>query len=164
MKKKIILIAFLFLLAVIIYRLTTAGVTLGVAEVCPDSGEWTKIDSDDMTLHPVDGAIEYCYKDGDGRFYSDTPKDWKYNDEDEVVMKCRKKGLSHWSYRLGQVTPTPTVEVTPTDVPSPTPTVTPTITPTITPTATPTPKPTDKPEERWEEIRKIEGEVFGAQK
>ena len=68
--------------------------------VCPDSDHegWQKVDSNDLSTHPVDGATEYCYKDGDGFFFSDSPLDHTLNDDDEPVMEGRSKGLSHWSY------------------------------------------------------------------
>jgi hypothetical protein len=113
-------------------------------ETCPDNNGWVKINSNDMSLYPVEGAVEYCFKAGSdqsqgcvgGLFY-----EWPLPED-----AC---GLSHWSYKLGDPTPTPTDAVpTPTDaVPTPTSTdePTPTNTPTITPTpwpGTPTPFPT----------------------
>ena len=103
---------------------------------CPEGDGWTKIDSNDLSTYPVEGAVDYCFKFGSpssegctGGISSVWPPD--------VENYC---GLSHWSYLLGTPTLTPTPRVSPT--PTPTPQVTPTPTPTINPSPTPTPHPT----------------------
>ena len=157
--------------ALILYLLFF-GLVSGQQETCPDGNGWTKIDSGDLTLYPVDGVTEYCFKYGsvdsqgcEGGISPVWPPvtDGKYCD------------LSHWSYFTrtdptatpsGTLTPTsrptatPSATLTPTSIPSGTPT------PTLIPTSTPTPGPTDTPvsDEVWEEIREIEGEVYGPQK
>ena len=115
---------------------------------CPHTGDWTKIDSADMTLYPVDGAVEYCFKAGN--FLTDSIPEGGFGQagacNQQNIQGC---GLSHWSYKLGAA-PTPTPDPTPTDVqptptdvqttPSPTPTTEPT--PTDIPDNDPTPTPT----------------------
>ena len=123
---------------------------------CPQDDGWTKIDSDDLSLYPVDGATDYCFKAGSddsqgctgGLF--DTIPDGGFGNNGYC-------SLSHWSYRLGEPTSVPTTPApTPTDTPEPTPTPTdepqPTPTPTdegcggeCDPTEVPTPTPTDPP-------------------
>jgi len=123
-------------------------------ETCPQDGGWTKIDSDDLSLYPVDGATDYCFKFGsnnsrgcDGGLSSTWPPD-----PEDFPNPC---GLSHWSYFVEEKDE-PTATPTPTDAPQPTPTPTdegqPTPTPTdedcggeCDPTEVPTPTPTDTP-------------------
>ncbi|KKM07671.1 hypothetical protein LCGC14_1731590 [marine sediment metagenome] len=110
-------------------------------DTCPDGGDWTKIDSDDLSLYPVAGAVEYCFKAGSSQ--SQGCEGGIFNSWPQPEGTC---GLSHWSYRLGDPTATP--DPTPTDVPSTaTPTdVPPTATPTEgPPTSTPDPTPEDTP-------------------
>jgi hypothetical protein len=69
--------------------------------VCPNDNGWTKIDSDDLSLYPVEGATEYCFKAGpyvinyipDGGFGQEGPC------KEDAVQNC---GLSHWSYFLNE--------------------------------------------------------------
>lgn len=143
-------------------------------ETCPQDGGWTKIDSGDLSLYEVDGATMYCFKAGN--WISDTYPDGGFGQDGSCNNGIQYCDLSHWSYYIPWVSPTNTP--TPTDIPTSTPTprvtTTPTATPsaTLTPTATSTPTPTDKPKENndssttvsndtWEEIREVEGEVFG---
>lgn len=102
---------------------------------CPSGDGWTKIDSSDLSLYPVAGADDYCFKFGsvnsqgcDGGVSDIWPPP-----ADQFPKPC---GLSHWSYHMP--------EATATDTPEP-PTATPTNTeepPTATPTNTPGPSPT----------------------
>jgi len=122
-------------------------------ETCPDGGEWTKIDSDDLSSYPVDGAVEYCFKASN--YLLDEIPDGGFGQEgactEEHPERC---GLSHWSYRLGEQEPTPTDIPTPTETPTPTREVTPTASPTASLTPTSTPTPTDKPQEDKKEDNK----------
>jgi hypothetical protein len=106
------------------------GLVLAGEEVCPDSGGWIKIDSSDLSLYPVDGAVEYCFKAGSSQ--SQGCEGGIFDSWPQPEGTC---GLSHWSYLLGDPTATPT-DVPPTATPDPTPTDVP-------PTATPDPTPTD---------------------
>ena len=152
-----------YLFAVVILVGAGAGVMFNAAyangqSTCPQDDGWTKIDSDDLSLYPVDGATDYCFKFGsdnsrgcDGGLSSTWPPD-----PEEFPNPC---GLSHWSYFVEESDdPTATLEPTPTptDTPEPTPTPTdepqPTPTPTdedcggeCDPTEVPTPTPTDPP-------------------
>lgn len=122
--------AILILAFVVVPSFVLAG-----EEVCPDGGGWIKIDSSDLSLYPVDGAVEYCFKAGSSQ--SQGCEGGIFDSWPQPEGTC---GLSHWSYRLGDPTATPTdvpPTATPTDVP---PTATPTDVP---PTATPDPTPTD---------------------
>ena len=129
----------------------SAGINFVVSEpTCPDGGEWTKINSNDLSLYPVDGAVEYCFKAGSsnsqgcvGGLFDEWPPD--------VENYC---GLSHWAYRIGDPTETPEL---PTNTPElPTATNTPEDTPTSTatftqePSATPTEDPYETPTETME--------------
>ena len=141
-------------------------------DTCPHTGGWTKIESDDLSSYPVDGATQYCFKYGsdnaqgcEGGMSSVWPPqtDGKY---------C---GLSHWSYFMPtsvSMSPTPTV-IDASGVPTMTmtPTVTMTLTPTVTamPTATVTPSVTPTPQETvseqtWSSIRAQEGQTYGPSK
>lgn len=121
----------LFVFSVFLIEQTVA------VDTCPQDYPWTKIDSDDLSSYPVDGAVEYCFKYGspnsqgcDGGISSVWPP--------STEKYC---GLSHWSYRVAEPTPTPE----PTTEPTPEPTITPTITPEPTISPTPTTKPTSNP-------------------
>ena len=113
-------------------------------ETCPEGNGWTKINSGDLSLFPVDGATQYCFKAGQfivneipsGGFGQSGPCN------QQAVQQC---DLSHWSYFIPTTTPTPTPTATPTPTPTATPTPTPTTTPTSSPTATPTPTPDNEP-------------------
>ena len=53
------------IIAVVVILAIVSGVMVAQAEpVCSDGGGWTKIDSNDLSLYPVDGAVEYCFKAG----------------------------------------------------------------------------------------------------
>lgn len=63
---------------------------------CPDGNGWTKIDSNDLSSYPVDGATAYCFKAGSsnsqgciGGLFDSIPSGG-FNQP-----YC---GLSHWSY------------------------------------------------------------------
>ena len=108
-------------------------------ETCPQTGGWVKIDSDDLSLYPVDGAIEYCFKAGSdnsqgciGGLFSSWP---------QPEGTC---ALSHWSYRLEEGPPECEEDnCEPTEEPTPSPTELPyTPTPTDVPTDEPQPTPT----------------------
>ena len=126
----------------ILALLIVPGLVLADEEVCPDSGGWTKIDSSDLSLYPVTGAVEYCFKAGSSQ--SQGCEGGIFDSWPQPEGTC---GLSHWSYRLGDPTATP--DPTPTDVPpTATPDPTPEDTPTETkPTVTPDPTPEDTPTE-----------------
>src|SRR3990167_2628175 len=94
-----------YLFAAVVLVGAGAGIMFNAAyangqETCPGGGGWTKIDSDDLSLYPVDGAVEYCFKAGSnnsqgciGGLFDSIP-DGGFNHP-----YC---GLSHWSYRLGE--------------------------------------------------------------
>lgn len=145
MKKLIILIT----IAVVLFLLwiTTA---FARQETCPDGGLWVKIDSGDLSLYPVSNAVEYCFKAGN--FLDDEIPEGGFGQDGSCKNGIAYCELSHWSYKIGEITPTPTIEPTPEPTKSPTPSVSPTPTtitptptdevsptPTITPTTTPTP-------------------------
>lgn len=164
----LILIYWLFLLS---FFFLLRSVRATNPNTCPQDGGWTKIDSDDLSTYPVDGATSYCFKYGSSNSrgceggLSDV---WPPNTDEKYC------GLSHWSYYISEVTPTPTPtpEVTPTETPTPTvdpsptptekpeyePSVTPTTAPSATPTQEPTPAPTDDPgeilgiQDQWETV------------
>jgi hypothetical protein len=148
------------LLGVLMVALTVGNpVNKVIADTtCSDSHGWTKIDSNDISGYPVDGATDYCFKAGsdrskgcDGGIFTFWP------------LPDGACGLSHWAYFIPSgspsPSPTPTNEPSPTETPKPTPTdqpngdSTPTPTPTDkpgggtnpTPTEQPTPSPTDEP-------------------
>jgi hypothetical protein len=116
--------------------------TAFASETCPHTGGWTKIDSGDLSLYPVDGADGYCFKAGTETYSS------------KEAWEASGKDLSHWSYHMPDPTQPPPPIATPTDVPptetptDPPPTETPTEpppTPTDCPECDPTPTPTDPP-------------------
>jgi len=95
--KKYFVLALVAILALILVATASAnGATTcpeGPANVGGEDGVWTKIDSDDLSLHPVDGATYYCFKLGteksegcEGGVFRELPIGDEY---------C---GLSHWSY------------------------------------------------------------------
>ncbi len=131
-------------LAILIISLILAFIILSpliraAQSTCPQDGGWTKIDSDDLSLYPVTGATQYCFKAGSdnsqgctGGIFTSWP---------QPAGTC---GLSHWSYFIPQITPTPEItpgdaDVTPTvDIPSPSITNSPTVEPTrVQPTSVP---------------------------
>lgn len=140
---------------------------LARTDTCPDSGGWTKIDSDDLSSYPVDGATDYCFKYGSPNSQGcigGLSRVWP------PVIDGKYCGLSHWSYLVpavatptptptGRPTPTPTRKPnptptspprqtpTPTQKPTPTPTTTPRVTPTPTSIPQPTPTPTEAPKQ-----------------
>lgn len=115
-------------------------------DTCPQSEGWTKIDSDDLSLYPVDGATEYCFKAGSSN--SQGCEGGLFESWPQPEGTC---GLSHWAYFIPEpeetATPIPTDEPTPTETPvdDPTPTPTDEFDPTPTPTeeSLPSPTPTD---------------------
>ena len=154
-------------------------------DTCPDGGDWTKIDSSDLSQYPVAGAVNYCFKAGN--WLDSVYPNGGFGQSGSCNNGIQYCDLSHWSYLLGTPTPTPTqpptitpistptlrVNPTPTPThskPTPTPTsglsptpIKPTTTPTPThsqPTPTNTPKPnptaTPKPEEPKDEWYKVE--------
>ncbi|MHA2064118.1 MAG: hypothetical protein ACXABY_07030 [Candidatus Thorarchaeota archaeon] len=119
--------------ALVIFGLATVG--FAGQETCPSGGDWIKVDSGEFA--PVDGAVEYCFKAG-----SDNSQGCEGGIFRSWPLPDGACGLSHWSYRLGDPTPTPP-QPTPTNTPedpTPTPTETP-VNPTPTP-KDPTPTPT----------------------
>jgi hypothetical protein len=65
-------------------------------DACPSGDGWTKIDSDDLSLYPVSGADDYCFKFGSENSEGctgGTSDVWPPN----VDNYC---GLSHWSYHM----------------------------------------------------------------
>lgn len=111
------------------------------SNVCPNTGDgWVKIDSDDLSLYPVEEATAYCFKAGNYLVYE--MPEGGFGQEgacsEENVHQC---GLSHWSYYVPSVTPTPT----PTQEPTPTPTDEPGNGGGTSPTPTSAPVPTEEP-------------------
>lgn len=135
----------LITVGILMLTLIMAGVVLANGQQCPPFGElgWTKIDSSDLSLYPVDNATEYCFKAGN--FIVDAIPDGGFGQAGactaEDIQNC---GLSHWAYFI----PFDVTEEPPTATPDPTPTdVPPTATPDPTPEDTPTePPPTETPE------------------
>jgi len=89
-------------------QVAVASPVLNGQETCPDGGGWTKIDSDDLSSYPVNGADGYCFKAG-----SDTSEGCTggiFNDIPEGGFNQPYCGLSHWSYHMpdGEETPVPT--------------------------------------------------------
>lgn len=118
------------------------GVTLAQAkDSCPGSGNgWTKVDSNDLSLYPVPGATEYCFKFGSANSQGCTGGVSSSWPPPGVANPC---GLSHWAYYIPEVTDTPTTEPSPTFTPTTEWTFTPTATTQVdnTPTTTPTEDP-----------------------
>ena len=138
-----IVVGILIVVALIILAISLT--TVGATETCPQDNGWTKIDSDDLSSYPVEGATQYCFKYGSPKSQgceggiSDV---WPPETEEKYC------GLSHWSYFIGEEpTPTPQDRVTPTPTASPSATPTPTEKPVLSPTPTPTltPAPTNTP-------------------
>ena len=119
-------------------------------DACPNGDGWTKIDSNDLSLYPVAGADDYCFKFGSENSQGctgGTSDTWP----PPVENYC---GLSHWAYHMPEQqeptnTPTPedpTATPTPTDTPTEGPSPTPTVTNTPGgPTSTPPPPPREEP-------------------
>ena len=110
----------LLLGAVLVMVLTIPFVALAAPAVvplqgeatCPDGDGWTKIDSDDLSLYPVDGATDYCFKAGSSNSQGCTGGIFDSWPQPEGTC-----GLSHWSYFIPEEEPTetpPTPGVTPT--------------------------------------------------
>lgn len=122
---------YLFLFLLLVFVLFFVFQVSAKQETCPNTEDgWTKIDSNDLSLYPVDGATEYCFKAGSdnsngctGGLFSSWPQEGA----------C---GLSHWSFYI----PEPSPSVFPTSHPTELPLNTPW--PTNTPEHTPTPEPT----------------------
>lgn len=129
--KKLDLFLIIIIVIIAFFALKPA---FGTAQTtCPQTGGWTKIDSDELSQYPVDKATDYCFKAG-----SDKSKGCEGGIFDSWPQPEGTCGLSHWSYFIGEVTPTPTnTPQCDEDCEEPTPTVTPT--PQVTPTVTPTP-------------------------
>jgi hypothetical protein len=136
---------------IVVIMLLLVPVAAFAAETCPDGGEWTKIDSGDLSSYPVPGASELCFKAGNWPTVSSIPDGGFGQEGGGQDANCNTDikycDLSHWSYRIVQQDPTETP--VPTDTPEPTPTYTgdPTATPTDPgdPTATPTNPPVTPP-------------------
>lgn len=141
---------------------------VGATDSCPKDYPWIKVDSDDLSQLPSSGVAEMCFKFGSVNSngciggISDV---WPPNVDGKYC------GLSHFSYRMSTSTPTPTIDATGTPTMTLTPTVELTVSPSVTPTLTVTPtlQPTAVPtqgvnEQKWEQIRTVEGQVFGAMK
>jgi hypothetical protein len=126
---------------------------------CHPSNGWTIWEPQPGTFHQIDGAISYCAKAGStgGGGGGCTPYDvsGSFSEVQAVINTEGTCGLSHWGYKLGDPTNTPTAPPntsTPTNTATtPANTSTPTNTPTNTatttdepgPSATPTNTPTD---------------------
>ena len=133
MKKRTIVIVILLVLAA---AFIMARKPYGAQTTCPQDGGWTKIDSNNMSLYPVAGATQYCFKAG-----SDNSQGCNGGIFNSWPLPAGACGLSHWAYFIPQTTPT----VVPTTIPTititqPTITVTPSptgIVPSVTPTNVP---------------------------
>lgn len=128
-------------------------------DACPNEKDgWVKIDSDNLSAYPVQGATKYCFK-----FGSENSNGCIGGISDVWPPQVDGKycGLSHWSYFMGA-----RVTVTPTDFDnSPTPTAGESATPTVTPTATESPTPTQGvSEQQWNNTRAVEGNTYGPAK
>ena len=129
---------------VLLAILLTGTIAYAEQETCPQTGEWTKIDSNDLSLYPVPGATEYCFKAG-----SDNSQGCIGGLFDSWPQPNGTCGLSHWSYRIPtpeptSVPPTPTPTGSPPD-PTPEPSTTPPDEPSETPEPTETPEETQEP-------------------
>ncbi len=82
-----------------------AVVPLQGEATCPDGDGWTKIDSDDLSLYPVDGATDYCFKAGSSNSQGCTGGIFDSWPQPEGTC-----GLSHWSYFIPEGDPPPTRE------------------------------------------------------
>lgn len=126
---------------------------VNASNTCPDNIDgWIKIDSNDLSSYPVELAIEYCFKAGSDNSQGCTGGLFNYipaNGFGGTTDGIKYCGLSHWSYKIGEVEPTPTLVPTiePTSEPTPEPTSEPTPEPTAEPTTEPThcPDPTATP-------------------
>jgi hypothetical protein len=116
-------------------------------DVCPEGGDWSN--HQDPPLEEVDDAIEYCVKGGSDN--SQGCDGYLEKGDFEYVLSVVENeeacGLSHWGYKLGDPTATPTrpsatPDPSPTDTYTPSPTHDPDVTPTFTNTSTEGPSPT----------------------
>lgn len=98
------------LMLVVVMFALTAG-TVSAAETCPDGGEWTKVNSDDLSQHPVPGATQYCFKAGSWDTVSSIPAGG-FGQEGPCSEHISQCDLSHWSYFIPDTTP-PTGEPNP---------------------------------------------------
>ena len=102
--KKVLLILSVMFLAIFAVLFSGANSTnANGQETCPEGDGWVKVNSDDLSLYPVEGATEYCFKAGsdnsqgcDGGLFSSWP---------QSEGTC---GLRHWSYFVPEEEPTPT--------------------------------------------------------
>ena len=137
-------------------------VSAQAADVCPDGGDWVKVDGlsgQSYTYTAPEGKLvaETCYKAGTNVVYEtiDPPQ------EEVTVNSEFQQDLSHASFRLvdepkEDPTPTPTITATPTMIP----TFTPTPTEEEKEDPTPTPTPTEEEKEELEELL-LSGECLG---
>jgi hypothetical protein len=110
-------------------------------EKCPTTEGWFKIDSGDLSLYPVEGATQYCFKAGPYVTY-EIPEGGFGQEGACTADHIERCELSNWSYFIPPVTPT-TVTPTESETPTPTETETETVTPTTTETETVTPTTTE---------------------
>lgn len=133
-------------LALLVTRWVTPA---GATDVCPNDGDWDKVDGLSGTTYtytPPESCevTDNCYKHSTYVHYgsgatvtADEHCSWEWAGW-HFVWRCHQYDLSHASFKLAcEVSPTPTP--TPTATPTPTPTPEPTLTPTPTPTPSPTP-------------------------
>lgn len=140
-----------------------SSIVRAAQETCPETNGWTKIDSNDLSSYPVSGATAYCFKAGADNAQGCTGGLFNAIPSGGFVQPyC---GLSHWSYYLGSVSPSPSVSTSPSPSvspspepslepspspsaspdPSPSPSLDPSPSPSVSPTPTPTPSTTPGP-------------------
>ena len=160
MKKKLaVTIGILLASFIALGSMVPAGASVAQA-TCPEGNGWVKFDGlngFEYMYTPPDGyqVVNNCYKHatyvhfGTGdTVNADKHCSWKWiNGRPKYV--CKTHEISHASFELEKLAPTPTsiptVTPTPTLTPTPTPTATPTVDPTPTPTTEPTPTVTPTP-------------------
>lgn len=111
MRKLVVVVVFLALLLVV--TSTAFASPPAEANVCPEGGDWS--DHQNPPFHEVAGAVEYCFKAGQWLEYE--YPEGGFGQEGSCKQGIQYCDLSHWSYRLGEPTPTPD----PTPEPTPTP-------------------------------------------
>jgi len=105
MKRIGVLLGFALALLLMLTVSATAGDPR--PKTCPDNWDgWTKIDNGDLSLYPVDGAVEYCFKAGNWDTVGSIP-DGGFGQEGSCNDGIQFCDLSHWSYKLAPP-PTPT--------------------------------------------------------